>query len=163
MATQYEFIMTWCVEIMFTTTPYQSRQDRQTWYAKGDFCDKGNECCSKFPSHWQTCQLLDVVWICFYFPLIFLSASWCAGACRHQRGPSPLLHRNSHALLRVCIDSTSSLINMDQLGTSLGPTALCAVEDFRLGGTARREWTSRTFLVVDCRSEDSTFTARSHE
>ena len=40
MATQYEFIMTWCVEIMFTTTPYQSRQDRQTWYAKGDFCDK---------------------------------------------------------------------------------------------------------------------------
>ena len=39
MATQYEFIMTWCVEIMFTTTPYQSRQDRQTWYAKGDFCD----------------------------------------------------------------------------------------------------------------------------
>ena len=32
--------MFWYIEIMFTTAPYQSRQDRQAWYAKGGFCDK---------------------------------------------------------------------------------------------------------------------------
>ena len=40
--TCYMLITAWHTQVMFTTTPYQSRQDRQAWYAKGDFCDTGD-------------------------------------------------------------------------------------------------------------------------